>query len=111
MKAVFFEIQSLEEIHALKLKLAYLEMFLEVGNARIPRKPHQSYQIGSEKAFASQWLSTSPNSMISFKFYVKTLFFNIVITLHLGKGQMKTVNRYSGPDSVYYAQFIYWSGL
>ena len=37
MKAIFFEIQSLEEIRALN---AYLKMFLEVGNARFPKKDH-----------------------------------------------------------------------
>ena len=36
----FFEIQSLEEMHAFKRVLANLEMFLDIGNARVPRKPH-----------------------------------------------------------------------
>ena len=54
MRLFLLEIQSLEEMHAL--------------NAFIN--------------FASQWLSTSPNSMISFKLYVQTPFFSIFITLH-----------------------------
>ena len=33
----FFEIQNLEEMHALN---AYLEMFLDIGNARVLKKPH-----------------------------------------------------------------------
>ena len=41
-----------------------------------------------EKNFASQWLSISPNSMISFKFYVQMPFFSIFRTLHLGKGHI-----------------------
>ena len=36
----FFEIQSLEEMHALNNVLAYLEMFLEISNVRVPKKPH-----------------------------------------------------------------------
>ena len=38
----FFEIQSLEEMHALNALrvLANLEMFLDIGNARVPKKPH-----------------------------------------------------------------------
>ena len=36
----FFEIQSLEEMHALNRVLANLEMFLDIGNARVPKKPH-----------------------------------------------------------------------
>ena len=31
-----------------------------------------STKNGTEKDLASQWISTSPKSMISFKFYVKT---------------------------------------
>ena len=60
-------------MHALKRALAYLE----VGNTRVPKKPHfNSIKNGTEKNFASQWFSaTSPNSMISFKIYVKTPFF------------------------------------
>ena len=40
MKAIFFDIQSLEEMHALNALLANLEMFLDIGNARVPKKPH-----------------------------------------------------------------------
>ena len=65
-----------------------------------------STENGTEKNFASHWLSISPNSMISFKFYVQMPFFSTFITLHLGKGHIQTVNRQSGPDSVCYGQFI-----
>ena len=58
-------------------------MFLEVGNARVPKKPLQFYKYGTETNFASQWLSTSRNSIISFKFYVQAPFFSIFITFHL----------------------------
>ena len=61
---------------------------------------------GTEKHFAIQWLSTSPNSTFSFKFYVQTPFVSIFITPHLGKGHIRTVNRHSGPDGVCYGQFI-----
>ena len=36
----FFEIQSLEEVACFNHVLAYLEMFLDIGNARVPKKPH-----------------------------------------------------------------------
>ena len=61
---------------------------------------------GTEKTFASQWLSISPNSMISFEFYVQTPFFSIFRTLHLGKGHIQTFNRHSDPDGGCYGQFI-----
>ena len=76
-----------------------------------PKSLINSTKNGTKKDFATQWLSTSAHSMIGFKFYVKTPFFNISITLHLGKGHINTVNRHSGHDSVYYGQFIYWYGL
>ena len=40
MKAFFsrYSLQSLEEMQALKRVLAYLEMFLDIGNARGPKK-------------------------------------------------------------------------
>ena len=81
-------------------------MFLEVGNARIPKKPIIPTKNSTEKNFASQWLSISPNSMISFKFYVQTPFLSTFITLYLGKGHIQTVNWHSGPDGVCYGQFI-----
>ena len=59
-----------------------------------------------EKTFASQWLSISPNSMISFKFYVQTPFFGTFITLHLGNGHIQTVNGHSGPGGVCYGQLF-----
>ena len=91
----------------LKRVLAYLEMFLEIGNARVPKKASLILQKnGTEKIFANQWLSVSPNKMISFKFYAQTPFFSTFITLHLGKGHTQTVNRHSGPDGVCYDQFI-----
>ena len=51
--------------------------------------PHWFFKNGTEKDFASQWLITSPNGVISFKFYVKTPFSIIVflflfVILHLG---------------------------
>ena len=61
---------------------------------------------GIEKDFVSQLLSISPNSMISFKFYVKTPFFNTFITLHLDKSHIYTVNVHSGPAGVGYGQII-----
>ena len=76
-----------------------------------PKSLINSTKNGTEKNFVNQWLSISPNSMISFKFYVQTPFFSTFITLHLGKGHIQTVNRYSGPDGVCYGQFIYWCGL
>ena len=63
-----------------------------------PKSLINSTKSGTEKDFASQWLSISPNSMISFKFYVQTPFFSTFITLHLGKGHIQTVNRHSAPD-------------
>ena len=78
----------------------YLQMFLDIGNARVLKRPH-STKKWCEKNFASQWLS-----MISFKFYVQTPFFSTFITLHLGKGHIQTVNRHSGPDGVCYGQLI-----
>ena len=71
-----------------------------------PKSLINSTKNGTDKSFTTQWLSFSPNSMISFKFYVKTLLFNIFITLHLGKGHIQAVNRPSGPDVVCYSQFI-----
>ena len=56
-----------------------------------PKSLINSTKNGRDKGFATQWLSTSRNSMISFKFYVKKPFFNIFIALYLGKG-----NRHSG---------------
>ena len=38
----------------------------------------KSRKSGIEENFASQWLSTSPKSMISFNFYVQTPFFNLI---------------------------------
>ena len=68
-----------------------------------PESLINSTNNGTEKNFASQWLSISPNSMIfSFKFYVQMLFFSTFITLHLGKGHIQTVNRHSGPDGICY---------
>ena len=59
-----------------------------------------SFQVyGTEKKIANKQLSTGPNSMISFKFYVKMSFFKIFITLHLGKGHIQAVTRHSGPES------------
>ena len=71
-----------------------------------PKSLINSTKNGTEKNFASQWLSRSPNSMISFKFYVQTPFFSTFITLHLGKGHIQAVNRHSGPGGVCYGQFI-----
>ena len=71
-----------------------------------PKSLINSTKNGTEKNFASQWLSISPNSMISFKFYVQTPFFSTFITLHLGKDHIQAVNRHSGPGGVCYGQFI-----
>ena len=71
-----------------------------------PKSLINSTKSGTEKNYANQWLITSPNSMISFKFYVKTPFFSIFVTPYLGKGHIPTVNRHSGPDNVCYGQFI-----
>ena len=57
-----------------------------------PKSLINSTKNGTEKSFASQWLSISPNSMISFKFYVQMPFFSTFITLHLGKGHIQPVN-------------------
>ena len=40
MKAIFLKIQSLKMDACFKLVLTYLEVFLEVGNARVPKKPN-----------------------------------------------------------------------
>ena len=68
---------------------------------------------GTEKHFASQWLSTSLLSMIGFKFHVETPFFNIFINVYLGKGHIHTINRHSGCDVICYGQFMkgVWSIL
>ena len=81
-------------------------MFLEVGNARFPIKHHQFYKKWYRKIFASQWPRTSPNSMISFKSYVQTPLFINFITLRLGEGHTRTVNRHSGPVGVSYGQLV-----
>ena len=76
-----------------------------------PKSLINSTKNGTEKNFASQWLSISPNSMISVKFYVQTPFFSTFITLHLGKGLFRlstgilaqaasaTASLFSGVDS------------
>ena len=93
MKVIFSRYRALKPwVACFKFALAYLEMFLEVGNARVPKRLHLFCKNGTEKHFASQWLSTSPNIMISFKFYVQTPSFIIFITLHLGKSHIHTVN-------------------
>ena len=71
-----------------------------------PKSLINSSKNGTENNFASQWLSISPNSMISFKFYVQTPFFSTFITLHLGKGHIQAVNGHSDPGGVCYGQFI-----
>ena len=86
-------------------------MFVGIGNARVPKKTHNCTKNGTEKKFASQWLSICPNSMISSKFYVETPCFSTFITLRLGKGHIQTVNRHSGPGGVCYDQYILWCGL
>ena len=48
-----------------------------------PKSLINSTKNGTEKNFASQWLSISPTNMISFKFYVQTPFFSPFMTLHL----------------------------
>ena len=68
----------------------------------INSKKKKKKKNGTETYFPSQWLSVSPNTMISFKLYVKMPFFNTYITLHLGKGHIQTVNKHSGPDGIYY---------
>ena len=71
-----------------------------------PKNLINSTKNGIEEDFSTQWLSFSPKSMISFKFYEKTPFFNIFVTLHLGKGHNQTVNRHTAPEGVCYGQFI-----
>ena len=67
---------------------------------------------GTENNFASQWHSTSPNSMINSKLYVQMPFFSIFITLRLGKGHIWTVNRHFGPDRVCYtASLFVWKSV
>ena len=60
-----------------------------------PKSLINSTKNGTEKNFTSQWLSISPNSMISFKFYVQTPFFSTFITLHLGKGHIQAAGQIS----------------
>ena len=71
-----------------------------------PKSLINSTKNGTEQDFTSQWLSTSPNNMISFKFYVNMPFFNIFTTLHLGKGHIHTVNMHSDPDGICNDRFI-----
>ena len=52
-----------------------------------PKGLNNSIKNGTDKGFASQ-CSISPNSMISFKLYVKMQFLNIFVTIHLGKGHV-----------------------
>ena len=77
-----------------------------------PKSLINSSKNGAKKNVASQWLSISPSSMISFKFYVQMPFFSTLITLHLGNGLFRastgtlaqtasaTVSLFSGVDSV-----------
>ena len=90
-------------MHALNAYLPILNCFLKLAMHAFSKASF--YKNGTEENFASQWLSTSPNSMIGFKFYVQTPFFSTFITPHLGKGHIRTVNRHSGPYSVCYGQF------
>ena len=71
-----------------------------------PKSLINSTKNGTEKNFASQWLSISQNSMIIFKCYKQMPFVSTFITLHLDKGHIQTVNRHSGPDGVCYGKFI-----
>ena len=97
----------LSRYRAFKRVPAYLEMFLEVGNARVSKQSQSFYKkMVQRKKIASQWFSISPNSMITFKFYVQTPFFSTFITLYLGTGHIQTLDRHSAPDGVCYGQFI-----
>ena len=40
MKAILFEVQKSSIEESACFKHAYLKMFLEIGNVRIPKKPH-----------------------------------------------------------------------
>ena len=40
MKAIFFQETEPFRDACFKLVLAYLEMFLDIGNVRVPKKPH-----------------------------------------------------------------------
>ena len=114
MKAIFSRyVQSLEEIHALNAYLPLSKCFQKLAMHAFPKSLINSTKNGTEKNFASQWLSISPNSMISFKFYVQTPFFSTFITLHLGKGHIfrpstgilaqtacATASLFSGVDSI-----------
>ena len=93
-------------MHALNAYLPISKCFWKLAMHAFPKSLINSTKNGLVKFFANQWLSISPNSMISFKFYVQTPFFSTFITLNLGKGHIQTVNRHSGPDGVCYGQFI-----
>ena len=64
----FFEIQSLEEMNALNAHLPISKCFLKLAMHTFPKNLINSTKNGTEKDFASQWHSASPNSIISFKF-------------------------------------------
>ena len=86
-------------------------MFLEVGMHAFQKASNNSTKNDIEQDFSTQWLSSSPKSMINFKFDAKTPFINIFVTLHLDKGHNQSINRHSGPDGVCYGQLIYWCEL
>ena len=105
MNAIFRDAEPWYRDVCFKRTRADLEMFLEVGNACVP-KTHDSTKNGERF-----WLSFSPKSVIGFKLYVKTPFFNIFVTLYLGKGHIQTIKRHSGSDGVCDGKFIYWCEL
>ena len=80
-------------MYALNAYLPILKCFKKLAMYAHPKPLINSTKNGTEKDFASQWLSASPNSMISFKLYVQTPFFNIFITV-LGKGPIQTIDRH-----------------
>ena len=93
-------------MHVFKCALADLQMFLEVGMHAFPKSLINSTKKDREQDFSTQWLSFSPKSMVNFKFYAKTTFCNIFVTLHSDRGHNQMVNRHSGPDCFYYGQYI-----
>ena len=69
-----------------------------------PKSLINSTKNGAENNFASQWPSISPNSMISFKFYVQTPFDSTYMTLPstdiLAQTACATASLFSGVDSI-----------
>ena len=82
---LFLEIQSFDEMHTLNTHLPISKCFLKLALHVFPNRLIYSTKNSSGNGFATQWLGTSPKSMINLRFNVQRSVFIIFVTLHLGK--------------------------